>query len=87
MAEIDAIVALHVFGLSRTEVDYILESFLTVRKRDLKRYGDYRTRLTILDFYDRMADAMARGGGYETALVPGPAAVDVAHASARGDET
>lgn len=32
-----------------------MDTFPIVRKKDEKEFGDYRTKLTILDLYDRMA--------------------------------
>lgn len=54
-AEIDAIVARDIYGLSREELAHILDTFKTVRERDEKEHGDYRTKLTILNLYDQMA--------------------------------
>jgi hypothetical protein len=53
-AEIDAVVARDVYGLSRTEIGEILESFPVVKKRDLKAYGEFRTRRLILQAYDAL---------------------------------
>ena len=58
-AQIDAIVAREVFGLSREEVDYILETFPIVKEADIARYGDYRTKLLILEHYDATTSAPA----------------------------
>ena len=57
IAEIEAIVALHIFGLTRDELDYVLETFPIVKRRDIQKYGDYRTKLTILDCYGRLGTA------------------------------
>jgi len=56
-AQIDAIVALEVFGLSRDELDYIVETFPIVKEADIAMYGDYRTKLLILEHYDAMTPA------------------------------
>ena len=53
-ARIDAIVAREIFGLSRDEIDYILETFPIVKQADFDRYGDYRTKLLILEHYNAM---------------------------------
>ena len=60
--QIDAIVARKIFGLSRDEVDYILETFPIVKEADIARYGDYRTKLLILEQYDSMNSAPASSG-------------------------
>jgi hypothetical protein len=51
-AQIDAIVAREVFGLSREELNYILETFRIVRESDIAGYNDYRTKHLILEHYD-----------------------------------
>ncbi len=45
----------HLYGLSRDDVDYVMDTFPIVRRHDEKEFGDYRTKLTILDLYDQMA--------------------------------
>ena len=56
-AELDAIVALDVYGLGRSELSDILETFPVVKKRDIKLYGDFRTKLLILASYDTLKNA------------------------------
>jgi hypothetical protein len=56
-AELDALVAHDVFGLEREELSAVLETFPVVRKRDLKKHGDYRTKRLILDCFDEIAKA------------------------------
>ncbi|RZL83056.1 MAG: restriction endonuclease [Rhodococcus sp. (in: high G+C Gram-positive bacteria)] len=70
-ADLDA-AFLHVYGLTRPEAEHILDSFPLVRKYEERDYGEYRTRRLVLDAYDRMAAAIARGGiGWEPlATVP-----------------
>jgi hypothetical protein len=54
-------------------VDYIMETFPIVKRKDIQKYGDYRTKLVILDIYDRMQTAIAAGEPYQTLLDPPPA--------------
>ena len=70
MAEIEAIVALHIFGLEPDELDYVLETFPIVRRRDIQKYGDYRTMLMIMDIYNKMKTAMETGEPYQTLYDP-----------------
>ncbi len=49
--ELDAIYA-HLYGLEKKEVDYILETFPIVKRKDISKYGSYRTKETILQLYD-----------------------------------
>lgn len=50
----------HLYGLSRNEVDHVMESFWVVRNRDETAYGEYRTKLAVLDQYDAMTSASER---------------------------
>ena len=52
--EIDA-AYFHLYGVKRDDVDYIMETFPIVKEKDIARYGSYRTKETILKYYDEMA--------------------------------
>jgi hypothetical protein len=67
------------FPTPRHAVEYILETFPIVKKRDIARYGDYRTKATIVQMYDQMQTAIATGVPYRTWLEPPPADARVAH--------
>ena len=43
-AELDAIYA-HLYGLTRVELDYILETFPIVKRKDIKKYRNYSASL------------------------------------------
>jgi len=58
-AQIDAIVAKEIYGLTRDEVDYVLETFRIAKEYDIDKYGDYRTKMLILEHYDAMPSAPA----------------------------
>jgi hypothetical protein len=45
----------HLYGISRDDVSYILDTFPIVRRRDETQYGDYRTKRAILELYDQLA--------------------------------
>lgn len=64
---------LHVYGLTRAEAEHVLDSFFVVRKYEERDLGEYRTRRLVLEAYDRMATATARGGHGWTPLVDVPA--------------
>ena len=70
-AEIDA-AFFHLYGISRNDVDYILDTFPIVRKHDEQRFGEYRTKAHILDCYDAMARAIETP--YTSPLDPVPGA-------------
>lgn len=69
----------HLYGLSREEADYIMDTFPIVKRKDEARYGDYRTKRVILGIYDEMQRAMATGAPYRTRLDPPPGDPLVAH--------
>jgi hypothetical protein len=69
----------HLYGIQRDDVDYIMETFPIVKRKDEKAHGHYRTKDTILEIYDAMAIAIASGQPYQTLLDPPPADPRVAH--------
>ena len=77
-SELDA-AFFHLYGIPRDDVSYIMDTFTIVRRNDEKRYADYRTKLQILDIFDRMQKAINAGGSYQTLLSPPPADLRVAH--------
>ena len=60
------------FPTPRHAVDYIMETFPIVKRKDEAQYGEYRTKLRILDIYDRMQHAIATSEPYQTLLDPPP---------------
>jgi len=62
-AELDACF-LHLYGIERDDVDYILDTFPIVRRNDEAAYGEYRTKRRILDRYDAMTAAADSGAPY-----------------------
>jgi very-short-patch-repair endonuclease len=69
----------HLYDIDRDDVDYIMETFPIVKRKDEKAYGHYRTKDQILEIYDAMAEAMKEGRSYQTLLDPPPADPRVAH--------
>ncbi|WP_304455459.1 DNA methyltransferase [Nocardiopsis sp. YSL2] len=55
-AELDALF-FHLYGINRDDVDYIMETFPIVKRKDEAKFGAYRTKDLILEIYDRMAEA------------------------------
>ncbi|MEU2613094.1 DNA methyltransferase [Micromonospora sp. NPDC007271] len=77
-AELDALF-FHLYGVARDDVDYIMEAFPIVKRKDEAKYGTYRTKELILAEYDRMAAAgisltnpLVDGENYQSALSPSP---------------
>ena len=70
-AELDA-AFFHLYGIERDDVDYIMETFPVVKRRDEQRYGTFRTKELILEVYDAMANAIESDDPYQTILNPPP---------------
>ncbi|MCC6179255.1 MAG: hypothetical protein IT305_28445, partial [Chloroflexi bacterium] len=82
-AELDALY-FRLYGIERDDVDYIMETFPIVKRRDEQRHGSYRAKDTILEIYDALADAERTGVPYQTPLDPPPADPRVAHPNRDG---
>ena len=52
-AELDGLYG-HLYGLSRDELAYILDTFPIVRRKDEAKYGEYRTKQLVLAAYDSL---------------------------------
>ena len=63
----------HLYGISRDNVQYIMETFPIVRRKDEAQHGSYRTKDTILDLYDALADAQRTGQPFVSTIDPPPA--------------
>jgi len=74
----------HLYGIERDDVDYIMETFPIVKRKDEAAHGEYRTKRVILEIYDAMAEATRTGVPYQTLLDPPPADPRVAHAARTG---
>jgi len=69
----------HLYGLTREEADYIMDTFPIVKRKDEAQYGEYRTKRVILEIYDDLQRAMAQGEPYRTRLDPPPGDPAAAH--------
>jgi hypothetical protein len=54
------------FPVLRVAVAYVMNSFPIVRKKDDQQFGRYRTKETILEIYDAMAEAERTGQKFES---------------------
>ncbi|WP_300606143.1 N-6 DNA methylase [Trebonia sp.] len=70
-AELDA-TFFRLYGIGRDDVDYIMETFPIVKRKDVQQYGTFRTKGLILQIYDAMAEAARSGEPYQTILDPPP---------------
>jgi Eco57I restriction-modification methylase len=69
----------HLYGISRDDVDYIIDTFQIVKRKDQERLGEYRTKRVILEIYDEMEQAKQTGKSYQTRLDPPPGDPRAAH--------
>lgn len=60
------------FPTPRDAVDYIMDTFPIVKRKDEETQGEYRTKRVILEMYDAMAESMRSGRPYQTLLDPPP---------------
>jgi hypothetical protein len=66
---------LEYFPTPRYAVEYIMETFPIVKRKDEAKYeGKYRTKELILETYDKMAESIRTGNAYQSILdpLPGP---------------
>lgn len=66
-AELDA-AHFRLYGIGREDVDYIMETFPIVKRKDIAAHGEYRTKRMILEIYDAMAEAERMGVAYASPL-------------------
>jgi hypothetical protein len=64
-AELDAAFFL-LYGIERADVDYIMETFPIVKRKDVAEHGEYRTKRMILEVYDAMAETETSGVPYQS---------------------
>lgn len=69
----------HLYGVSEDDTEYIMETFPIVKKKDVARFGEYRTKDQVLAIYRAMAHAATTGLSYRAILDPPAADPSVAH--------
>jgi len=55
-SELDA-AFFHLYGIAREDVEYIMDTFPIVKRKDEAAHGEYRTKRVILEIYDHMSAA------------------------------
>jgi hypothetical protein len=58
-AELDGIYS-HLYELDREDLDYILDTFPIVKRKDESKYGEFRTKRLVLEAFDRLAPLGSR---------------------------
>ena len=56
----------------RNAVEYIMETFPIVKLKDEKEFGEYHTKIHILEIYDQMTHCLATNTEYRSTLNPPP---------------
>lgn len=51
---LDAIYS-HLYGIEKDELEYILETFPIIKRKDIDKFGSFRTKETILKLYDEFS--------------------------------
>lgn len=67
LAELDA-ASFRLFGIGRQDVDYIMETFPIVKRKDIAAHGSFRTKEMILEVFDAMQEAVDSGKPYVSPL-------------------
>ena len=67
--EIDA-AFFHAYGIARDDTAHILDTFRVLAKSEAREHGEYRTKRVVLETYDGLASAAARGVPYDSPLGP-----------------
>jgi Eco57I restriction-modification methylase len=63
----------HLYGLTRDDAAYILDTFQIVKRKDEEKFnGDYRTKRVILEIYGEMTEAIRTSKRYQSRLDPPP---------------
>lgn len=76
----------HLYGITCEHVDYIMETFPIVKRKDMEKFGEYCTKRVILEIYDAMQKAIETGEPYHTRLDPPPADPQVVHPPRKAED-
>ncbi len=60
----------HLYGISRDDASFILDTFDVLQRADVRNHGNYRTKHKILEIYDTLAEAACTGKPYVSTLGP-----------------
>ena len=85
-SELDA-AFFHLYRIDRGDVEYIMETFPVVKRKDIAEHGTYRTKKLILDVYDRMTKTIETSEPYQTILNPPPADPSLCHSAVDPGQT
>lgn len=57
-SEIEVVVARDLYGLNTNDMEHVLATFPTVERRQIERYGEYRTKRLVLEGFDKLPRAL-----------------------------
>jgi hypothetical protein len=77
-AELDA-AFLHLYGLDRSDAEWVLDSFPVLKKNEESKLGEFRTKRLVLAVYDAMAEAQRTATAFASPLAIPPADPRAAH--------
>lgn len=69
----------HLYNIQLDDVNYILDTFPIMRRKEEGKYGEYRSKRVILEIYEAMRQAIETGMPYQTVLDPPPADSRICH--------
>ena len=75
----------HLAGLTAQEALFVMDSLDKLASREVREFGEYRSRKEVPVVMSAMAEAVRTGKAYQTRLDPPPADPRVAHPDTRGD--
>jgi len=82
-AEIDA-ATFHLYRLTRVQAEWLLDSFVVLRKYEESDHGEFLSKRVILEIYDALAESIRTGQPYQTRLDPPPADPRCCHPPRQG---
>ena len=68
-------------------IGHIMDTFSIVRRKEEEKWGEYRSKLVILEMYEAMQEAIRTGQPYQTRLDPPPADPRCCHPSRKADHS
>lgn len=68
-AELDGAI-FHVYGMAREDVEFVLDSFPIVRRKDESKHGCFKRKNMILDTFDRLQQSQQSGISYVSSIAP-----------------
>ena len=55
IAELDALF-FHLYKLNESDIEYVMETFPTIKRNDIEKYGSYKTKILILKYFRNLKE-------------------------------